>query len=195
MKYPDTGLAYLFWLVSFAGFAGLHRFYLGKPLSGFAYLVTWGFFGIGTIIDGIRMPELVRRAHLERRIDQLLAYEDERALEGGAFGGAGDLYGSGGRRERVLTGRARGAAGRGGSGRGGLERAILEQALDRHGLVTPSRVALEADTTPEKAREALEKLVVQGFANPTVSREGAMFYVFPEFLDDEGRQELQSLSG
>lgn len=43
----------------FTPLAGLHRFYLDKPLSGILYLCTWGFFGIGTIIDLIRMPKLV----------------------------------------------------------------------------------------------------------------------------------------
>lgn len=33
------------------GFAGLHRFYVGKPLSGILYFFTFGGFLIGTIID------------------------------------------------------------------------------------------------------------------------------------------------
>lgn len=179
MRYPDTGLAYLFWIVSFTGFAGLHRFYLGKPVSGVLYLLTWGFFGIGTILDGFRMPELVRRARLERRIDQLLEYDDELTLE----------------QNRIVVPRGDRSRRSRRSRRGGLEHTILTHALERHGLVTPSRVALEAETTPEKAREQLERLVVQGFANPTVTRDGAMLYVFPEFLDETGRQELEQLSG
>lgn len=43
----------------FTPLAGLHRFYLDKPVSGTLYLLTWGFFGIGTVIDLIRMPALV----------------------------------------------------------------------------------------------------------------------------------------
>lgn len=46
--------------------AGLHRFYLDKPLSGTWYLLTWGFFGIGTIIDLIRMPILVDECNMRR---------------------------------------------------------------------------------------------------------------------------------
>jgi len=45
------------------GFAGLHRFYLGKPLSGLAYFCTFGFFGIGTILDLMRMSEMVEAAN------------------------------------------------------------------------------------------------------------------------------------
>ena len=43
--------------------AGLHRFYLDKPVSGVFYVLTWGFFGIGTIIDLIRMPILVEEVN------------------------------------------------------------------------------------------------------------------------------------
>ena len=43
--------------------AGLHRFYLNKPISGIFYVITWGFLGIGTIIDLIRMPDLVDMAN------------------------------------------------------------------------------------------------------------------------------------
>ncbi|TVR71192.1 MAG: TM2 domain-containing protein [Spirochaetaceae bacterium] len=170
MRHPDTGLAYLFWLVSFAGINGLHRFYLGKPVSGFLYMITVGFFGIGTIVDAFRMPELVRRARLERRIDQLLDYEEGREPA----------------RSREPAGLLR----RHRDKRRTLEHAILTHAMEQHGIVMPSRIALQADTTLEKAREHLERLVVQGFANPVVSREGAMLYVFPEFLDDQGRLEL-----
>ncbi|TXH58158.1 MAG: TM2 domain-containing protein [Bacteroidia bacterium] len=38
-------------LLAFFGFAGVHRFYLGQIGWGLVYFITWGFFGIGTIID------------------------------------------------------------------------------------------------------------------------------------------------
>lgn len=43
----------------FTPLAGLHRFYLEKPLSGVCYLLTWGFFGIGTIIDLFKLPAMI----------------------------------------------------------------------------------------------------------------------------------------
>jgi hypothetical protein len=39
--------------------AGIHRFYLGRPASAILYLFTWGFFGIGTILDLINMQRMV----------------------------------------------------------------------------------------------------------------------------------------
>ncbi len=56
----SLGLSYFLCVLQFfTGISGIHRFYLGKPLSGVLYLLTWGFFGIATIIDLIRMPEIV----------------------------------------------------------------------------------------------------------------------------------------
>jgi hypothetical protein len=61
----SKGVAYLLSLGWLVGLGGLHRFYLGKPVSGFFYLVTWGFFGVGQVIDVFRMPRLVREENLK----------------------------------------------------------------------------------------------------------------------------------
>jgi len=38
-------------LAIFAGFFGAHRFYVGKAGTGILYLLTFGFFGVGWILD------------------------------------------------------------------------------------------------------------------------------------------------
>ena len=38
-------------LLTFLGFFGVHRFYLGKWLTGLLYLVTVGLFGFGILYD------------------------------------------------------------------------------------------------------------------------------------------------
>ena len=69
MRQKDT--AYILWCCSFFGVSGLHRFYLGKPISGVLYLCTWGFFGIGQFIDLFLIPGIVERANVKEQ--QLLA--------------------------------------------------------------------------------------------------------------------------
>lgn len=174
----EIRLAYLFWLPSLFGVAGLHRFYLGKPLSGLLYLMTAGLFGIGTIYDALTMPQQVRTARLARRLDDLL--EERYTVMGG-------------RPERRVGPMAEPQPQPRSRRPRSLDQAILGLAEVRHGVVTPSRVALEANVSPEKARDQLDRLVGQGFADVEVSANGVMVYVFREFLDDIGRAEIDSL--
>lgn len=44
------------------GWFGIHRFYLGKWLSGFIYLGTFGLLGIGVLLDIFILPSMVREA-------------------------------------------------------------------------------------------------------------------------------------
>ena len=47
--------AFLLALLGLVGVAGIHRFYTGKVATGILWLVTWGLFGVGTVIDIIRI--------------------------------------------------------------------------------------------------------------------------------------------
>jgi len=61
----STSTAIILWLGCLFGFAGLHRFYLGKPISGLIWLFTWGLFGIGQFVDLLRMRRLVGDENLK----------------------------------------------------------------------------------------------------------------------------------
>jgi len=45
----SKGVAYLLWF--FLGWAGVHRMYCGRWVTGFVWLFTGGLFGIGWLVD------------------------------------------------------------------------------------------------------------------------------------------------
>ncbi len=51
LKSKNKGLAIVLCSFGFFGAAGIHRFYLGKYVSGILYFCTAGFCYIGTIVD------------------------------------------------------------------------------------------------------------------------------------------------
>ena len=63
----STGMAYLLWSLWFLGFAGIHRFYLGKPISGLIWFLTWGLFGMGQIFDLLLIPGMVEEKNFQLR--------------------------------------------------------------------------------------------------------------------------------
>jgi TM2 domain-containing membrane protein YozV len=65
MKEKETWVTYLLWF--FLGFAGIHKFYLGKTGWGILYLLTGGLFMVGWFLDLFLIPSQVRRTNEELR--------------------------------------------------------------------------------------------------------------------------------
>ena len=63
--------AYLAWALCFAGLAGLHRFYLGRPVSGLIWLLTLGLLGVGQVIDLFLIPGMLREEATQRRLNRM----------------------------------------------------------------------------------------------------------------------------
>lgn len=63
----ESWIAYLLWAACFLGVCGAHRFYIGQITWGVIYLITFGFCGIGQIIDLFLIPGQVRQRNLVDR--------------------------------------------------------------------------------------------------------------------------------
>ncbi|MEN9877247.1 MAG: hypothetical protein RLZZ158_286 [Cyanobacteriota bacterium] len=63
-------VAYLFWGLGLVGICGLQRLYNRKPLSGLLYLFSFGFFGVGQIIDLFLIPAMVERANYPMLLEE-----------------------------------------------------------------------------------------------------------------------------
>jgi TM2 domain-containing membrane protein YozV len=61
-------VAYLLWCLVFLGFAGIHRFYAGKWVTGLIWLLTGGLFLFGQVIDLILIPGMIREANLRTQL-------------------------------------------------------------------------------------------------------------------------------
>ncbi len=67
MREPkDKGFSYLLWCLGFIpGGSGLHRIYLGRYVSGALYMMTYGWFGIGQLLDLALIPNMVDEENLK----------------------------------------------------------------------------------------------------------------------------------
>ncbi|MGF1477938.1 MAG: NINE protein [Cyanophyceae cyanobacterium] len=62
-----SSTSYLLWLCWLLGFAGFHRIYNRKFLSGFLWFCTWGLFGVGQLVDLLLIPSMVDEHNLRVR--------------------------------------------------------------------------------------------------------------------------------
>jgi TM2 domain-containing membrane protein YozV len=60
-----TGLfAFILWAFAFVGICGLHRFYVGRPMTGLLWLFTLGLLGVGQLVDLFFLGSMVRQANM-----------------------------------------------------------------------------------------------------------------------------------
>jgi len=78
----SKGMAFLLWLPCLFFVCGIHRFYLGRPLSGLLYLFTLGLGGVGQLVDLLLLPGMVEEANTKQAAFQALA--EKRALRAAA---------------------------------------------------------------------------------------------------------------
>jgi TM2 domain-containing membrane protein YozV len=60
----DYSVAWI--LLTFLGLFGIHRFYLGKWITGLIYLFTGGIFGLGILFDFFSLNEQISELNMRR---------------------------------------------------------------------------------------------------------------------------------
>ena len=59
----DLALAYALWALSIVGICGVQRMYIGQFALGIAMLVTFGFCGVGQLLDLLLLPDALNQAN------------------------------------------------------------------------------------------------------------------------------------
>lgn len=153
----NTGAAYLLAALGLVTpVAGIHRFYLGRPVTAVLYLVTWGFFGIGTVVDLINLGRMVDDEN--RRLLYPGSPPQSHLLSEGADSVA--------LQPAVMHERL------------SPEQQILRVASENHGAVTVELVAVKTSLSLRRAKKELERLRKQDYCTLDVTSEGATLYVF-----------------
>lgn len=169
----ELWLSYLLAVACLLGPAGIHRFYLGRPVSGLLYLFTWGLFGIGTLVDLFTLPDMV-------------AAENAKLLGPGQQDVHLHLHGNKSSQSASINAQLeemRAAAAlppkSTETDTSSSEHKILQLAKKSGGSVTIAMVSLDTKLSMADAKQELERLRDEGFCQIDVTEEGAELYLFP----------------
>jgi len=186
----STGLAYLLCCLGFLGFGGIHRFYLEKPVTGILYLMTGGFFWIGTIIDLIRLPKMVEEANLKWQLRQGLTINLN--LQGSGQYDVFEHHKHGSRHHAARRQYAQQPPAPSLDPEKSLENTILRLARKFQGKLTPLELAANSSLSLDEADKALENIVRKGYANMIVTDSGNIVYEFAGFLEFDSTSSSES---
>lgn len=159
-------VSYLLAALGFLGISGVHRFYLGKPITGIIWLLTGGLFTLGTIYDLITMESQVREANRYALPPGQGMLPPSPGYNPGYYPPQGyapppdpnaDL-----RNPEV-----------------DLELRVLKLARLRGGRLTAASTAAELGIPVAEADAKLTEIAKAGHANVDISDEGAVLYDFP----------------
>ena len=167
----NTSTAYLLLAMQFFGVAGLHRFYLGKPLSGLLWMATFGLGGFGTLFDLLTMESQV--AHANRR---MLPAPGFQPMLVAATPAGPNPYAYAYAPVPMQARRAAAPAQK----ELPLQLQILKTAKAHGGRLTVMQAAAELGVRTQAAEEKLDELCREGHAEIEVSEDGVLYYDFPE---------------
>lgn len=156
----SSGTAFLLWLSCFFGFCGIHRFYLGKPVSGTIYLLTFGLLGVGQFIDLFLMRGMVRDENLRALPPPPNVFQLPPAPAPPRPAAAAPVANQDEMMRMTLLGAAR-----------------------RHGgMLSVSQGVMATGRSFKDVEQALDDMAISGFVDiDNDPRSGAVVYTFPEF--------------
>lgn len=64
----SVAVTYLLWILGCFGVLGLHRFYLGRWVTGLIWFLTGGLFFVGALVDLFLIPGQVQVENLSRQL-------------------------------------------------------------------------------------------------------------------------------
>lgn len=167
MRRATTGTAYLLWALGMFGICGLQRFYAGQTVLGVVYLFTFGFFGIGQILDVVLIPGMIKTRNNQLRGKYLAEWADEGLLVPVMVSAQAD-----GTVLRVPSTTPAAPA-------PNPMQHLLKIAQDHGGQLSKAQVALHTGLSPKAVDDLLHEAMVTGYATVTNDPEtGAVRYLF-----------------
>ncbi len=149
----SPGVAFGLWCVCLFGLAGMHRFYLRKPVTGVIWLLTWGLFGIGQFVDLLRLRDMVEDENIlaEGHQRKALARAETRALPPAP------------KKDPVED----------------LRQTLLKAAAARGGSISVTQGVLASGKSFEEVEEALDAMAKKGYADiDNDPKSGVVIYKF-----------------
>ncbi|MGH1345711.1 MAG: TM2 domain-containing protein [Nannocystales bacterium] len=173
-------VSYLLAALGFLGVSGVHRFYLGKPVTGIIWFLTGGLFMLGTIYDLITMESQVRESNrYALPAGQAMLPPGGAPYAGGypphqayppnpGYPPPGPAYAppqdpNADLRDPTVD----------------LELRVLKLARLRSGRLTAASTAAELAIPVSEADAKLTEIAKAGHANVDITDEGAVVYDFP----------------
>ncbi len=169
-----VGTAFLLWLGCVFGLAGIHRFYLGKPGTGILYLLTWGLFGIGSVVDLVRMHSLVENANVRQEV--LESRAERRRLKHR-------------RKQKLLVESKASSTPAGSSKKPAIETkdemrlALTQAAAKNNGMISVTQGVLATSKSFAEVEEALDAMAKSGYVGVDNHPDsGVVIYTFRELV-------------